>query len=171
MKREKTVSKLMGTQNIADMCFVCGVNNSIGLHAHFFNLEDGGIYAEFIPRPEHQSYPGRVHGGVLSSLLDEAIGRAIQNNKPDIWGVTMELQLKYRKPVPTDVPVKMIAHITKETHLTFEGEGQIILEDGSVAVEAFGRYARLPVEKISETQLDETNWFADTVKFPEEIEL
>jgi uncharacterized protein (TIGR00369 family) len=171
MKREKTTTKVTGLQNVTSKCFVCGANNSIGLHAHFFNLDDGGVCAEFTPRDEHQSYPGRVHGGVVASLLDEAIGRAMQNNHPEIWGVTVELQLKYRKPVPIDVPVRMLAHITKDSKRIFEGIGQIILEDGSVAVEAFGRYAVLPVDRISEVELDDSNWFADSVEVPEQVEL
>jgi uncharacterized protein (TIGR00369 family) len=170
MKREKTTTKVTGAQNITSLCFVCGKNNSIGLHAHFYNLDDGGICAEFTPREEHQSYPGRVHGGILASLLDEAIGRAMQNDHPEIWGVTVELQLKYRKPVPIDVPVKMLAHITKYSTRIFEGEGQIILEDGTVAVEAFGRYVCLPVDKISETELDDSNWFADNIEVPSQVE-
>ena len=72
--------------NAALNCFVCGVKNPLGLHTEFFELEDGTLAAKVTPKSCHQSYPGRVHGGVCTALLDETIGRAINIPEPRIPG-------------------------------------------------------------------------------------
>ena len=55
------------------MCFGCGRDNPVGLHLHFRTDEDG-CYTSFVPQPVHQSYDGRMHGGLISTLLDETMG-------------------------------------------------------------------------------------------------
>ena len=59
------------------MCFVCGMKNSFGLQTFFYELENNELLAIFKPGEEHQSYPGRLHGGIAAAILYETIGRAI----------------------------------------------------------------------------------------------
>jgi acyl-coenzyme A thioesterase PaaI-like protein len=51
--------------------FACGIENPIGLHLAFYTEDDGRCIGRFRPKPEHQGYPGQLHGGLISSLLDE----------------------------------------------------------------------------------------------------
>lgn len=160
-----------GAQNISRMCMVCGVDNQAGLHSRFFELESGELVGVFTPQEGHQSYPGRLHGGISSAILDETIGRAINITDPNAWGVTVELNVKYRKPVPLNSDVRAIGRITKDSSRIFEGSGEIVLEDGTVAVEATGRYIKLSIDKIADTDFDETQWFADQAPLPEGIDI
>lgn len=160
--------RVTGVQNVSRMCAVCGIENTSSLGARFYTLESGELAGVFMPQEEHQGYPGRLHGGLASTILDETIGRAVNMTDPDAWGVTIELTVKYRKPVPLDGEVVARARITKDSGRMFEGSGEIRLADGSVAVEARGRYLRLPIEKIAEGDMDE-DWFADERPFPETI--
>ena len=157
-----------GAQNISRMCMVCGTQNTAGLHARFYELDNGELAGAFMPREEHQGYPGRLHGGIASTILDETIGRAINLTDPAAWGVTIELTVRYRKPVPLDGEVVAHARITKDSGRMFEGSGEIRLADGSVAVEAKGRYLRLPIDKIAEGDF-EREWFADVGPLPETV--
>lgn len=141
-------------------CLICGVDNTLGLHTEFYELENGDLVGIFKSKDEHQSYPGRVHGGISAALLDETIGRAI-NITEDTFGVTIELNLKYRKPVPLCKELKVIGRITKNNHRAFEGEGEIILEDGSVAVTATGRYMKMSADKITDEAFTQEEWFID----------
>jgi uncharacterized protein (TIGR00369 family) len=136
------------------MCLVCGRDNPLGLGARYYELDTGELLGIFEARAEHQSYPGRVHGGIASAILDETIGRALGLTEPDAWGVTIELHVKFRKPVPIDREIRAIARVTKDSRRVFEGTGEIVLEDGSVAVEASGRYLRQPIERITEGGYD-----------------
>ena len=98
--------KVVAAQNISRMCVVCGEENDFGLHTRFFELDSGELLGVFEPAEHHQSYPGRLHGGIASTLLDETIGRAISITDKDAWGVTVELTVRFRKPVPLDSEVR-----------------------------------------------------------------
>ena len=71
--------KVLAAQNVSRMCMVCGAENPWSLKARFYELDNGELLGVFAPLESHQSYPGRLHGGVASALLDETIGRAIPN--------------------------------------------------------------------------------------------
>jgi uncharacterized protein (TIGR00369 family) len=162
MKYEAREAKVCDSQKISNMCFVCGTDNPLSLHAQFLELEDGRLCAEFVATDAHQSYPGRMHGGVISAILDETIGRAVQIANPEQFGVTLELNVRFRKPVPLNEPLKVVAEITKSTNLMFAGEGKLLLQDGSVAAEATARYYRMETDAISDEGLNDQNWYEDT---------
>jgi uncharacterized protein (TIGR00369 family) len=162
---------VLGAQHISRSCFVCGVENKSGLHARFFELEGKEIAGVFTPGQEHQGYPGRLHGGVAATLLDETIGRAVSIADPSVFGVTLELNVKYRKPVPLDAEVRAIGRVSSDPGRVFEGTGEIVLDDGSVAVEARGRYLRRSIERIATADFSEDDWRADEAPRPESIDI
>jgi len=159
-----------GAQNVSRMCMVCGRDNEWSLKARFYELEGAELLGVFQPLEEHQSYPGRLHGGISSAILDETIGRAINLTDPDAFGVTVELTIKFRKPVPLDGEVRAIARITRDSKRLFEGTGEIVLADGTVAVEASGKYMKMPIDQIAEGDFD-AEWFPDVRKVPSEFEI
>ena len=169
--------RILAAQNISRRCLVCGAENPFGLHARFYELEpeDEGGEAEllgvFTVRDEHQSYPGRLHGGISSAILDETIGRAITILHPGAWGVTAELSLRYRRPLPVEGEVRALGRITRDTSRLFEGSGEILLADGAVAVEATGRYVKMSLGQITDDDFDEREWFEDERERPDEVEL
>ncbi len=163
--------KVTGRQNISRMCFVCGIENKSGLKTKFYELGNGELLALFTPENIHQGYPGRLHGGIANTILDETMGRAIMIRDNNIWGVTVELTTKFRKPIPLDQEIKVIGRITDENSRMFEGTGEILLPDGNIAVSGKGKYFKLPIEKIADPAfLDE--WFEDNRgKLPKEVEI
>jgi acyl-coenzyme A thioesterase PaaI-like protein len=162
--------KVVASQNVSRMCLVCGIENGSGLKGRFFELDDGDLLGVFRPTPGHQGYPGRLHGGMASAMLDETIGRAINVANSDEWGVTVELNLRYRKPVPLGSEIKVLGRITRDSSRLFEGTGEIVLEDGTVAVEATGKYLKMPVDRIVEGDFAE-QWFPDEAPLPDEVEV
>jgi len=162
--------KVVAAQNVSRMCMVCGAENPYSLKARFYELEGGELLGIFGPLNTHQSYPGRLHGGISSAVLDETIGRAISIADPDAWGVTVELTVRFRKPVPLDGELRAIGRITRDSRKLFEGTGEIVLEDGTVAVEASGKYMKLPIDQIAEGDFGR-EWFADKRERPGSIDL
>ena len=147
-------------QKNSRLCFVCGLSNDFGLKASFYETNSGELVAKIKPSELHQSYPGRMHGGVAAAILDETIGRAISIGRDDdVWGVTVELTTKYRKPVPLDRDLWIVGRVNKEGSHFFEGSGEIVLENGDVAVSASGRYLKVPIDKITDSPMDDTDWF------------
>jgi len=141
------------------MCFVCGMSNSFGLKARFYELEDGQLMAIFDPAEEHQGYPGRLHGGIAATILDETIGRAIMlAHSGNIWGVTVDFSMKLRKPVPINGEIRVLARIVSEGKRSFQGEGEIILADGQVAIEGKGKYLKMDIDKIADFDHEGDEW-------------
>lgn len=145
-------------QKNSKMCLVCGLKNQFGLHAAFYELDNDELLAVFTPMEEHQSYPGRLHGGIATAILDETIGRAIVMNLPDIWGVTISFSTRFKQPIPLDGEIRVIGRIGKVANRYFEGTGEILLQDGSVAVEGQGKYLKLRLEQIADFDFVEQEW-------------
>jgi acyl-coenzyme A thioesterase PaaI-like protein len=164
--------KVTAKQHNSRMCFVCGLKNPRGLQASFFEVESNQLVALFTPCEEHQGYPGRLHGGLAATILDETIGRAMNINQNDVWGVTVEFNVRYKKPVPLNGELRVIGRITNEKRRLFEGTGEILLPNGEVAVEGHGKYIKLPLEEIADFDYDEQEWKAVLKEGdPAEIEL
>ncbi len=151
--------KVTGKQPNSKMCFVCGLKNTMGLRAGFYELESGELLALFTPGNEHQGYPARLHGGVAAAILDETIGRAIMiSSHGEVWGVTVEFSMRLKKPVPLGGEIRVVGRIDKDGGRIFEGTGEILLPDGTVAVEGRGKYIKMPIEKIADFNRDEQEW-------------
>ncbi len=164
--------RVRAKQENSKMCLVCGLKNPFGLHSSFYELENDELLAIFKPMKEHQSYPGRLHGGIATAVLDETIGRAILIKNRDIWGVTIEFDTRYRKPVPLMEEIRVIGRITNEAPRYFEGTGEILLSDGTVAIEGRGKFIKLPLEKIADFDYDEQEWkVTPSPNDPEYVEL
>jgi acyl-coenzyme A thioesterase PaaI-like protein len=156
---------VLTAQNVSRMCMVCGRDNPWSLKARFYELDGAELLGIFQPLEAHQSYPARLHGGISSAILDETIGRACGIKDPDTFGVTVELTVKFRKPVPLDGEVRAIARLTRDSKRLFEGTGEIVLADGTVAVEASGRYMKMPIDRIAEGDFH-AEWFRDDREVP-----
>lgn len=141
------------------MCLVCGLKNPHGLFTSFYELSNNELVATFTARDEHQSYPGRMHGGIATALLDETIGRAIMmRSAEEVWGVTVEFTTRFLRPIPLDTELRVVGRIVKEEGRFFEGTGEILLPEGEVAATGTGRYMKLPLEKIADFDAESEEW-------------
>jgi len=164
--------KVTGKQHISKNCLVCGVENPFGLKTKFYELENKEVVAYFTPHTFLQSYPGILHGGISATILDETIGRAIMAYYgKESFGVTIELTLKYKKPVPLDVELKVVGRMTHDKGRIFEGTGELILPNGDIAVTASGRYMKRDVTQIVESDFIEDEWFPSDGIDKDEIEI
>lgn len=161
--------KIVKQQGNSRLCAVCGIENPFGFDARFYETDTDEVIGVFKTKTLQQSFPTRVHGGVISAIMDECIGRAIWVMEPDVWAVTVEMSLRYKKPIPLDSTLKCIGRITRNTRKIFEGSGEIFLEDGSVAIEATAKYWKVAPEEID---MDlEGEWFDLDEELPFEIEI
>lgn len=134
------------------MCFVCGMQNPIGLKI-IFESDGERVWAHFTPQEEHQGYPGVLHGGITFALLDEVIGRAAMELGDTPWMMTAKAEMRFRKPVPIGQELALMGKLTRVRSRTVEGVGELRLEDGSVAVDAKAVYIKVP-ETLAEKMKD-----------------
>ena len=127
--------------NFADdgYCFVCGPENPIGLKLDFA-FDGRTIKTEYIPRKEHQGYMNIVHGGIVSTLLDEVMVKiAIELGKP---AVTAQMDIRLKKAVNIRTQITVSAEITKETRKTLEAYAKATV-NGEVIADARGKLIKI----------------------------
>ncbi len=138
----------MEKQPNSRMCFVCGIENPVGLKLRFYTDDEGHCVTRFQPRPEHQGFPGQLHGGLISSLLDETMGRVLIHE--DVWAMTGRLEIKFSRPVPLDQELTVISELIRNRSRAYEARCEIRLPDGTVLVEGSGVYVRIPDERVDD---------------------
>ena len=138
--------KVISTQKNSKTCIICGMENEFGLKAPFYNLDNNSVATIVKFHTLHQSYPDRTHGGMVSTLLDELMGRALWLTDPLLFGVTTTLNITYRKPVPLNTLVKARAYITFMGSRGFTAKGEIYSMDGTLLAEGNGKYFKLPFD-------------------------
>lgn len=139
--------KVLKMQRNSSNCIICGMENPLGLQAPFYQLDDGSVASVFTYKPEHQSYPARTHGGMITALLDELMGRALWIDEPDMFGVTTSLSVTFRKPVPFGVKLKARAYITFKSKIGFSAKGELFDMNNNLLAEGTSKYLKLPPEK------------------------
>lgn len=136
-------------------CFACGSDNPSGLGMEFYDLEDGTLVSLVTLKSTHMSYPSTVHGGITATMLDEAMGRCTFHLEPDTWCVTLEMNVKYKKPVPYNVELRVTARVVENRPHVFICEGEVLLPDDSVAAYGRGVYYKSVTTGAADAGLDE----------------
>ena len=141
--------KVLSKQRNSRMCVICGLDNPFGVRAPFYNMEDGCVMTAFQFREEHQSYPGRVHGGLIAAMLDELGLRACWCQSEDIWGVTTSIDVKYRKPVAYAVPLYGRGRLERISSRFLRVRADILNTAGDILANADVSYIRLDLAQIA----------------------
>jgi len=141
----KSIYKLIGPREI-DMrevakyrnCFVCGDDNDCGLKAKFYALDDGSVVSEIVAGELHQGYKDVLHGGIVSAMLDEVMIKAVLAK--DIFAVTAEMTVKFKKPVFTGQRIRFVGKIIEEKRRITRTEGTAADEKGEEVASATATY-------------------------------
>ncbi|MBD3368041.1 MAG: PaaI family thioesterase [Candidatus Eisenbacteria bacterium] len=122
------------------MCFACGPDNPHGLHLSF-DYGDGEVTTRHTFDGRYQGYSGVVHGGLVSTVLDETMVTLL--NRMGLLAMTAELTVRYSSPVPVGEEVTVTARLVRSRRRVHEVEAEATLPDGEVAATARGRFMSL----------------------------
>ncbi len=127
-----------------ERCYVCGKKNPSGLGVEFeIDKAARSIRAVFVPSEIHQGYEGIVHGGILSSLLDEAMAKLAFSL--GLAAVTAEITVKFKAPAAPGQELRVFGRLTQETRRLIQAEARI--DRGPVVIaEATGKLLRTGTE-------------------------
>jgi len=115
-------------------CFVCGQNNPDGLRLTFdIDPENQTLKTTFVANPTFQGWDGIVHGGIISTLLDEAMAKLAYELGYDT--VTVSLEIRFKKPAPILEPLLVYGEITEVSKRLVKAKARITKEDGTVLAE------------------------------------
>jgi len=141
-------------------CFGCGRENPHGLKLTFFGAEDGGVWCEWTPARESEGYTGIVHGGLITTVLDEVMGWAVSHRQ--IWAVTGKISVNFRRPVEIGQLTRAAARVVTEQgrKLTITADLRRA-SDGQLLADAEALFFRVPEETAREWQeryIDPSAW-------------
>ncbi len=142
------------------MCFICGLENPVGLKLRIYEVEPGRVESTFTA-PEHfQSYPGMLHGGIIATIIDEISGRALMGpvDQPRFM-FTAKLEVKYRKNVPIGKPLKLVGKAGQDRGFSAEcWAGIYDAESGELLAEGNTLLVNVPEEKLKTASLVDIGW-------------
>ena len=141
------------------MCFICGVENPVGLRLKIYEVEPGVIETTYTA-PEHfQGYPGVLHGGIVASMLDEISGRAQMGDPSQPrFMFTAKLEVKYRRNVPVGQPLRIVGKAGRSKSSTAEGWAGIYDQEGNLLAEANTLLINVPREMLDRASLEDLGW-------------
>ena len=143
---KKIRNPYQGMEDMGYNCFACCPSNDFGLKMEFY--EDGDdIVCIWEPHENYQSWVGTLHGGIQATLLDE-LGGWVVSRKLQTTGMTTQLNMKYRRPVPTGegVRLELRAHI-KEMKRNFAFIEATLSHEGQVCSSCEMVYFCFPKDK------------------------
>ncbi len=152
---------MVNKQPNSDYCFVCGRNNTRGLHMSFYDNGSNEVISEYTVSEEYQGYPGVVHGGVVAAMLDEVVCRVAMIGDHHHFMMSVKMEIKYRHPVPTGEKLQLVGRIDRLRGRLGKATGEVILPDGTLAVESALTLANLPVEMLASVDLEALGWRID----------
>lgn len=118
-------------------CVGCGLNNASGLGLEFLLREDGGVQALFSPSRLYEGYPGFLHGGITSLLLDSAMTNCLFARH--IAAVTARLIVRFLLPVDIDLPASVKAWLREYEPPLYVLEAELE-QAGKVLVRASAKF-------------------------------
>ncbi len=124
-------------------CFVCGDQNQHGLKARFFF--DGEQATTSVTADEvFEGYHGIYHGGIIATLLDEVMIKAILAG--DVYAVTAEMTVRFHRPVSVGDKLNFVGRVTQSKGRMYFTEGEVVGDDGARYASATGKYIKAKPE-------------------------
>ena len=150
----------MQPQPTSRYCFLCGRDNPLSLHVHWFNdPASARVSATATVPEEYNGYPGIVHGGVVAALLDETAGRALMldGNFDRLW-VTANLNVTFRRPTPTGTLLSLIGWVERDAGRRTLAAAELRLPDGTVTASCQALIARPPEGMLAGWEAEREHW-------------
>lgn len=122
-------------------CFVCGNANPRGLRLHFQASGADCVEAPWMPSPEWEGFRGIVHGGVVSTVLDEAMSKAVVASGCE--ALTAELRVRFRRPVPSWEKLQVRGWVQRKTKRHIGTEASLTGADGVEFAHAWATFLEL----------------------------
>lgn len=140
-------------------CFICGVANPSGLHLKFIENIPGVVTCDFTVPENFQGYPGIVHGGVVSAILDEVSGRTIMGEaeKPRFM-FTAKMEVRFHKNVPIGQPLHAVGKVVKSRKRVATVTGSIYDIEDNLLAECESLLVDIPDDMINGVDMEALGW-------------
>jgi uncharacterized protein (TIGR00369 family) len=122
-------------------CFGCGEANETGLRLEFFLAADGTVVCPATISNAFEGHPGFLHGGIIATLLDETMSKSVRAR--GLTAMTRHMAIEYRRPVPSQVPIRMEGRVVRSEGRKHWAEAHIFDNEGTALAEAKGLFVEV----------------------------
>jgi len=128
-------------------CFACGPDNPEGMHLEFTLDEDRQTFVcHFTLDKRYTGPPGHCHGGIIATILDDAMGKV--NKLRHVIAVTKEMTVEYLKPVPLETPLRVEGREVSVHGRQHINAAEILNDNNEVLARSRGTFIAIDPEKL-----------------------
>lgn len=114
-------------QAVDTVCFACAPDHAHGLHLDFRFASDGSATASWKPAADWQGFPGIVHGGIVTTVLDEAMAQAVAAR---VYALTAEIRVRFHRSVAPGAELTVRGWVVESTRRLIRAEAALESPDG-----------------------------------------
>jgi uncharacterized protein (TIGR00369 family) len=133
-------------------CFVCGAHNLHGLHLRF-RREGNEVLAEFTPQAQHAGFRGLVHGGILATVLDEAMFWAAASTTKRFC-LAAELNVRFVSKVVVGQKLTVVARLRADRRRLWESSAELRNEADAICARATCKQIPMTLEEMKQAAVD-----------------
>lgn len=122
-------------------CFGCGPANPIGLHLEFMLAEDGTVVCMTSIPNTFEGPRGFLHGGIIATLLDEAMSKAVRSH--NLIAMTRHMEVDYQRPVPSSAQIRLESRVYHHEGRKHWAEANILDHSGTVLAHGKGLFVEV----------------------------
>jgi uncharacterized protein (TIGR00369 family) len=129
----------------SNRCFGCGSANATGLRLEFFRTPDGSVVASPVVGASFEGHPGFLHGGIIATLLDEAMSKSVR--ALGLSAMTRKLEVEYLRPVPSGASLRIEGRIVRSESRKHFAEARILDAGETLLATATGLFIEVASKK------------------------
>ena len=122
-------------------CFGCGQANRGGLKLEFLLAPDGSVVCPATISDQFEGPHGFLHGGIIATLLDESMSKAVRAR--GLTAMTRHMEIDYRRPVPSGVPIRMESKVVRSEGRKHWAEANILDNNGTALAQGKGLFVEV----------------------------
>ena len=130
----------------SNRCFGCGPANAGGLKLEFLRAEDDSVVALPTISDEFEGPVGYLHGGIIATLLDEAMSKAVRAR--GMSAMTRKMDVDYMRPVPSGVPIRIEGRIVRSEGQKHWTEARILNGGAVTLASATGLFIEVRASRL-----------------------
>jgi uncharacterized protein (TIGR00369 family) len=128
--------------SVQNMCFACGKDNANGMQLEFyFDVDAHKSVCEFNLGARYQGPPGHAHGGIIATILDEAMGKV--NKLRNVLALTKSMNVEYKRPVPLNHVLTVTGREQQVTGREHTNIAEITNDKGEVLARSVGVFVAI----------------------------
>ncbi|MGH9606708.1 MAG: PaaI family thioesterase [Terracidiphilus sp.] len=134
-------------------CFGCGQANPAGLHLEFQLAEDGSVVCHATVADTFEGPRGYLHGGIVATLLDEAMSKAVRAK--GFTAMTRHIEVDYLRPTPSGAAIRIEGRTVQSDGRKHRTEARIVDAGGATLAQAKGLFIEVKPREAGAKQSED----------------